>query len=755
MRKIVSNLTGLVVTASAAQVVWLASMVMLWAWVFDASGDSMLLSVAAVVLSVATAGRIARPLRGMAWRVLKFADMPLWEPLAALGQSEDVRGIPGKAITDMFGSAVFCSVVSSLVSMVLAFLAVRFVALMNSRFLFTPFDWAVLKVATQWVAMLPMAVGIVGMIGAGSLMRQADPASREEALILRHWLGAIALGMAGFGVAWWLGVDMLPLAGLMAVVMVGVGVVCLTVGPEVSEYTPPVFRPAVIRARDTGKNVICFAVLALVLVVQMRLLGDFVGVTMIGRVLWVAASLALMAAFGAWASRETGPADINEAIGVSIGVVAAVGGQMARGPVGRLAARLFLFGCLSGIVMQIPVAALAARLIVHRRQSWSERHGSLMGFLSVAGVGVFAGIVTYLVSGLLPSNGLIPLVVVGVGLGATSLGARRATGRELKGLWMLNGALLVISTILVVAMPLAQLADQYGRASRGVWLSLFGQQSNGSEQRWRPESSLPYPRTWRSAGVTEAMEEVFLGQDEFDSRRGRWWVIATSHRDRPDRDRVPGVYSAQSVPDPTAMPQNYERSFLMFGSEGNYLAASQVGQGLFEGLLLAPLPADHPEAWRCYNERTIRRCVNRIQPGGVIMLRTQVSGDNTESMVAVTETFNRVVGPAWGVAEFHDNVIDLLLIGPRQWDEKPLVQRPSSRPGVIVFPSEFVQDDQMHVRPIQILHPQGRGRGRTLSYSRLQAQLGSFSDIALPDVPETTPENQDLLDELSFPAASD
>ena len=137
------------------------------------------------------------------------------------------------------------------------------------------------------------------------------------------------------------------------------------------------------------------------------------------------------------------------------------------------------------------------------------------------------------------------------------------------------------------------------------------------------------------------------------------------------------------------------------------------------------------------------------------MVRTQVSGDNTEAMVAVTETFNRVVGPSWGVAEFHDNVIDLLLIGPRQWEDKPLVRRPSSRPGVIVFPSEFVQDDQMHVRPIQILHPQGRGRGRTLSYSRLQAQLGSFSDIALPDVPETTPENQDLLDELSFPADVD
>jgi len=140
MRKIISNLTGLVVMASAAQVVWLASMVMLWAWVFDASGDSMLLSVAAVVLSVATAGRLGRPLRGLAWRLLKFADVPLWESLSILGTREDGRRIPGKSITDLYGSAVLCSVVGSLVSMVLAFLAVRFVALMNSRFLFVLFD---------------------------------------------------------------------------------------------------------------------------------------------------------------------------------------------------------------------------------------------------------------------------------------------------------------------------------------------------------------------------------------------------------------------------------------------------------------------------------------------------------------------------------------------------------------------------------------------------------------------------------------
>ena len=247
--------------------------------------------------------------------------------------------------------------------------------------------------------------------------------------------------------------------------------------------------------------------------------------------------------------------------------------------------------------------------------------------------------------------------------------------------------------------------------------------------------------------------EVFIGRglegppsplpQKDDARRGRWWVIATSHRDRPNGENVPGVYVAQSVPDPTALPSNYERSFLMLGSEGNYLAASQVGQGLFDGLLLAPLPADHPEAWRCFNERTIGRCVRRIQPGGVVMLRTQVSGDNTQDLVAVAETFNRVMGPSWGVVEFHDNVIDLLLIGPRQWNSRVLVERPSDQPETVVFPSEFIQDDRMKVRPIQILHPQGLRRGRTLDYSRLQARLANVSNHPLPEDLDTAETGSD------------
>ncbi len=721
--------------SATAQVVWLACMLALWAWVFDASGDSMLLSVTAILLAVGTMAAWGPRLAKIGCGLLVIGQFPSASALAAiLGRSHSHRHVAGSALVRLFSGAVILAIVGSLVSMMLAFASVQVVLFMRGHMLFTPFAWGVFKLLVQWAAMLPMAGGVVAMFAVGSWLYQEERASLISG-VCRQWLLATATGMAFFSLTW---IDILPLALEMALVMMGVAMLGFWRGPAADNV--PIRSPQEDRTglADRMKLLLGFGALTLVLVVQMRLMGDLLGIPMLGRIIWVAASLALMAMVVRRVERQPGPADINEAVGVTLGVIAAVGTQVALGAAQLISPKLFIFACVFGGAVQIPAMVLMARLIAHRRQQWVSQGGGLLQFLSRAAAGAASGLLVYLIGGMLPWTGLVAAVALVAGFGAMGMGAYRARTRDRRQMWLVNGVMLLAAAWLAVVAPMHQLNTQYGQTSRGVWLSLLASRGPNQHHPWQPESSMPYPRTWRSEIVTDVME-TFL-QDRY----GRWWVIATSQRDMPSTGDSWGYYTATSVPDPTAIPASEKRGFLMLGSEGNYLAAAQIGHGFFDGLLLAPLPADHPEAWRCYNEQTLQRCVKRVR-AGVIMLRTQVAQDNISDLIAVTETFNEVVGPSWGVIEFKGGMVDLLLMGPRlpadvgddadallRGVPRPVVpagviSADGHRPVVYVFPSERIQDDQMHIAPIRLLQRQGPWRGRELSYNRLQPHLEQVS----------------------------
>ncbi len=721
---------------ATAQVVWLACMLALWAWVFDASGDSMLLSVTAILLAVGTMAAWGPVLAKIGCGLMVIAQLPSASALAAiLGRSHSHRHVAGPALVRLFSGAVILAIVGSLVSMMLAFASVQAVLFMRGHMLFTPFAWGVFKLLVQWMAMLPMAGGIVAMFSVGSWLYQEGRSSLISG-VCRQWLLATATGMAFYSLTW---IDILPLGLEMALVMLVVAMLGFWRRPGADNV--PIRQPQADRTglADRLKLLLGFGALTLVLVVQMRLMGDLLGVPMLGRIIWVASSLGLMAVVIRQVERQPGPADINEAVGVTLGVIAGVGGQVALGAAQLISPGLFVFACVFGAVVQIPVMVLLARLIAHRRQQWVALGGGLLQFLSRGSVGAACGLLVYLVGGMLPWTGLVAAAALAAGLCAMAMGARRAIDRDRRRMWVVNGVLLLVATWLAVVAPMHRLNKQYGQTSRGVWLSLLASRGPNQQHPWQPESSMPYPRTWRSEVVTEVME-AFL-----KDRYGRWWVIATSQRDMPSTGDSWGYYTATSVPDPTAIPASEKRGFLMLGSEGNYLAAAQIGHGYFDGLLLAPLPADHPEAWRCYNEQTLSRCVKRVR-AGVIMLRTQVSQDNISDLIAVVETFNEVVGPSWGVVEFKGGMVDLLLMGPRQPVDGnsdgatrgvprpviPAMEAPAGahRPMVYVFPSERIQDDRMHIAPIRLLQRQGPWRGRELSYNRLQPHLEQVSTLA-------------------------
>ncbi len=725
--------------AATAQVVWLACMLALWAWVFDASGDSTLLSVTAILLAAGTMAALGPRLAKIGCGLMAIAELPSASALAAiLGRSHSHRHVAGSALVRLFSGVVILAIVGSLTSMVLAFASRYAVSFMRDHMLFTPLAWGVFKLLIQWLAMLPMAGGIVGMFAVGSWLYQEGRTSLISG-VCRQWLLATASGMAFFTLTW---IDILPLALGMALVMLVVAMVGFWRGPETDDVPIQAPQPDRTGLADRFKLLLGFGALTLVLVVQMRLMGDLLGVTMIGRILWAAGSLALMALVIRRAEGQGGPADINEAVGVTLGVIAAVAMQVALAAAQLISPTLYIPACIWGGLIQIPAVVLMGRLIAHRRQQWVTQGGGLLQFLSRGATGAAMGLLVYLVGGLLPWTGLVAAVALVAGLAAIALGANRARQRQRRMMWRVTGVLLLAAMFLAVVAPMDELKERYGQASRGVWLSLLASRGPNQQHPWQPESSMPYPRTWRSEIVTDVME-AFL-----HDRYGRWWVIATSQRDMPATGDSWGYYTATSVPDPTANPAAEKRGFLMLGSEGNYLAAAQIGHGLFDGLLLAPLPADHPEAWRCYNQQTLSRCVRRVHRTGVTLLRTQVSQENISDLIAVTETFNEVVGPSWGVIEFRGGMVDLLLMGPRasstQDDETDSRDRPVAGvtrptlpafpgpqvPLVYVFPTEHIQDEQMHIAPIRLLERQGPWRGRELSYNRLQPHLEQVSQRA-------------------------
>ena len=705
--------------AAAAQVVWLACIVMMWAWAFDASGEAMLLTLTAMLLAVAAAAAMARPLaRAARWGLVQAGGSPGETLTAVLGEDGAGDGIDGRRLMRLFSAASFAAVVGSLGSMAAVFLSMKLTDVLSRHFFWTPMAWAVLKLAVQWAGMLPAAAGALAMLAAGALIRR-DGAAGPTATIFRLWMAAIAAGVAFFAAAWWLGASLPALAMAMGGVMLATAVRSWWGG----RATPAMADCPGGRAdRDAGggrKVLATFAVGTLALTIQLRLLGEMFGVSMVGRWLWTAVSLLLLVRLIRRADRRAAKAWPNESIGAAIGVVAGVGGQMAMAAVALADRRLVWFGALSWLFLQAPLLAIAARAISQQRQAWPGGEASNQRYISAVTLGCGIGFAAYLLSGLGPLGWLVPSLALALSLGGAIVGARRA-GRLVTGMqWVICGVIMAAATAMAVASPMHQL----GSASRGVWLSLLGEGAP-SARFWRADGSLPYARTWRSDQVTAAMNEVLQGADDLHARRGRWWVIATSHRDEPS---IPGVYVASSVPDPTALPSSARRSFLLLGSEGNYLAAAQIGNGMFDGLLLAPLPADHPEAWRCYNERTIRRCVRRVHPNGAILLRTQASQGHIDDLMAVAATFTRVVGPSWAVVEFHDGMIDLLLAGPREIDGQDLIARPTDRAPTVVFPSERFQDDRMHIRPVRVLHPRGPRRGRALSANRLRYHLRSVS----------------------------
>ena len=711
----------LVQAAIATAVVWLGALAMIWGWVLDASGLTMLLTLTAAMLAVATVARVAAPLLRLARWVLALLGRPTADVLG-IALVRDGRGhrASGAALLGMFGAATELTLAGGLISTVGAFLAGRLVDLMAGHFGWTPISWGLFQLFLQWLTFLPIAAGIAALLATGAIIRR-DSRPNRLATISRESLSAVAAGLAVFATAWWAGLSVLILAGLAAMGLLTIA--WLSTGGK--DLTTPSrgFKPSPATQTTWQPRLrifATFAVLALVLATQMRLLGDLVGLSMAGRSLWSAGSLVLLAAVLRRVDHGRQQVDLTESSAAAIGMVFAVAMQMALAFVYLSTTWGGLLAGASAAAIQLPLVMLAGRLIVRQRRLFVTDGGPTADFLALAAAGVAVGLLLHVSAGLAQLNWVIPIVAVGLGVGAVAAGALRLPSREARRLWIASTSVLLIVSVIGVRAA-AALDD--GRPIYGVWLRTLVRPAGPSRH---VAGALPTARAWRSGAVTDVMHDILDPADKpgHGGHGGRWWVVVSSLSDRPD---TPEVYSALSMPDTSALSADDTDGPVLLGAEGPYLLAAMIGTERFDGILLAPLAADHPDAWRCYNVRTLRRCYRRVLAdqaasgsavAGAMMLRTQVAVENRHDAFRVVRTFLDVVGDSWAVVAWDHGMVDVLVAGPKTRDGRVVIERPTPQGGAFVISAEHFWPADTRVRPIRLLAPRGPFRPASLRASR-------------------------------------
>ena len=199
---------------------------------------------------------------------------------------------------------------------------------------------------------------------------------------------------------------------------------------------------------------------------------------------------------------------------------------------------------------------------------------------------------------------------------------------------------------------------------------------------------------WRATNVTAALDWILSTKEH----RGRWWVLALAGQDVPPP--VQGI--RMTVSTPAFGGGNHAQDALAL--HGGRLGESGTRAGGLDGILMCLLPADHPQAWRCYNQQALRECLRRLQGGGTMMVRVQADLRNLAKALAAARTFHQVVGSGWAIGEVSQDRLDLLLAGPESAVASPTVAQ-----GAFAVPLQQLWDRWPGIRPIRMTSPSDTG----------------------------------------------
>jgi hypothetical protein len=368
--------------------------------------------------------------------------------------------------------------------------------------------------------------------------------------------------------------------------------------------------------------------------------------------------------------------------------------------------------------------------------------------------GLGLAVAVFMVLGSISWGWVVLIVLLGVGVLAGGIdGARQASEKVLRVQWLVFSGILCVAMVVSLGVAIGFAGEVSGTIRPGAWLSTICDISS-SGRRFSLRGVLPDNKSLRSEIITDCLAGVF------ERRKGRWWVAASAEKDLPPQDRLAEpeenadewerqnrpsiwtrIYAAGATPQPPSVPRRAKRWPPLSYSAPDYFRyarlnfVADIGCDFYDGVFLAPLRADHPQAWRCYNDRILRRC-RRLTEGaylewvpelgkhvpkrtsGLVVLRTQVARGHTRRALSVARTYFNVVGSGWAMVAFMPGLagMDMLLLGPDEALAGPgrddivaFLRKTASRsPGrVYLVPIQELWAVYVGIRPIYLFSPPG------------------------------------------------
>lgn len=497
---------------------------------------------------------------------------------------------------------------------------------------------AVLAGALAGAGLLPFALGVCVVLLLTAAVRSGG--GRDAfAGPWRDWLFGAAAGLAAFSVLIGAGATLLGLCGAAggATLVAALGwLVRRDLGSAPRRAVPAVRRQA---AGPTLSVVVVWAVVGLAAAVQCRMLTDLAALPLPLRAAWLAAGLGLVAGFAGALDRRSRPPSRAAGGVAAIGAISALFGQaalvvtaarMGSERMGGAAALAAL-----ALLTQVPLCACVAGVLVRGRAGFARSGGRAHVYLAAAGVGLAAGLVAAVCVGW--SGRAVLLLPFGAALLTTGAALRGILGARTRGEPARWAACTMLALVGFAALGWGAVGGRMmplRRIRPGVGLTL---------QVGPPRVLLPRPAGEPSEQIAKTADAVA------SAGRGQWCVVATLPADVP-----PGLgASAQEVraydPGLPELPR----------AEGLGLPA---GPARFDGLLLAPPPARHPDFHHWCNVGRLRTAVGRVHRGAPLLLRVRAPEG---ALPALAWTFREAVGSGRMLAAEAGGQVDVLLIGPR------------------------------------------------------------------------------------------
>ena len=564
--------------------------------------------------------------------------------------------------------AVVCFIFSTL--LILAFSILT--KIIGELLMLSSFEWSCFENISLLIATFPLGLGFAAMIFATNVVR-AGSGRDTYAACYRDWIWAMALGFAAFGTAWWFGANLIytvfAVAGMIVMVgFTGVSRMDLATHPrrKMLPFGPP-------EKFTRLKIVVTHAAIVLILMLQVRMFADIFALSMTRRMVWVFLSISLMGFFLSRVDRKSRPPSKTQAAGAILGIATAA---MAQGTEFLLCISLqngVWFVVLLAVATQIPMTAMAAMVISQQRRLFAVPGGTAgRYFTSVAG-GLVLAVLLYLLfcsfnAGLAVIVWIATATIVAAGLLVAKY--RKNGSRE----WQMAVWSVVLGAAMLVGAwtTYRQAVGVLGKVYPGIWLTTRVKIVRGDRQ-FDMLGVLPGDHK-RSQDITDCLAGIF------QRRKGRWCIVATNEKDLPnpatcDSDVYSRISRIGANPQPPSVSKKYDRWPPLSHSYPNSFRAARfdLGHVFYDGVFLAALPADHPQAWRCYNAITIEHCYRHAMSKnadghiaqGIAVLRTQASEDNIRSALEVAKTFHEFIKSGVAVVYVKKNRgIDMLLIGP-------------------------------------------------------------------------------------------